>query len=135
MAMRFKRNLSYAASLHPITFVPFLNCAVLIAAVLTLSFPLLLPSSTKVRLPRAVTSDTIAENSLTILITSEDIIYVNDRIMTDKELKKVLSLKPQGRPILIKADGRSSLMRTIDVWNICRALGFEQVNVATTKSK
>lgn len=132
--MHFKRNLAIASHLHPISFIPFLNCIILVGALLILSSPLLMSNSTAVLLPRTITSDTLTEHTLTVFITSEDLIYVKNQIMTDKELKKFLLTKSQKQPILIKADGRSSLTRTIDIWNICRDAGFEKVNIATTRN-
>ena len=94
------------------------------------------PTAMAVKLPKAITSDVVPENITTITITSEDIIYFHDKVFTDRELKKTLqSLSLKKKPILIKADGRSSLSRVIDVWNVCRELGLEKVNMATTLDK
>lgn len=71
-----------------------------------------------------------------IAITSEDVIYFHNKVVTELELKQLLknpALKKQ--PILIKADRRSSLARIIDVWNVCRELGLDRVNLATTINK
>ena len=71
-----------------------------------------------------------------IAITSEDIIYFQNKIVTEKELKHLLSAPSfKKKSLLIKADRRSSLARIIDVWNVCRELGLERVNIATTINK
>jgi len=38
-------------------------------------------------------------------------------------------------PVLIKADRRASVGRIVDVWNLCRALGLERVNIATNQEQ
>lgn len=134
--MKFKCQLKIATGLLPITFAPILNLILLLIMFLLLIPFISYPTSIHTYLPRTITSDIIPEHTMTITITSEDIIYFENKILTDKELKKILqkpSLKKQ--PILIKADGRSSLARVIDVWNACRELGLERVNIATTMNK
>jgi len=89
-------------------------------------------SGITVKLPRAITSDVIKGENLTITITSEDIIYLDNTISTIEEIKKTLSKSSsKTRPILIKADRRASLGRVIDIWDLCRELGIERVNIAT----
>lgn len=83
-----------------------------------------------------MTSDVVLENIKTITITSEDIIYFENKVTSTKELKKKLQeLSLERQSLLIKADGRSSLTRIVDVWNICRELGLEKINIATSVNK
>ena len=93
-------------------------------------------SGIHVKLPKAITSDVIEEKNFIITITSENIIYLNNAIITLKELKKeLLKDNNKGCPVLIKADRRSYLGRTIDVWDLCRELGIERINIATNQKK
>ena len=93
-------------------------------------------SGIKVKLPKAVTSEVIKEENLTLTITSEDVMYLNSAVTTMKELRKELSKSSnKSRPILIKADRRASLGRIIDTWDLCRDLGIEKVNIATNQEK
>ncbi len=134
--MKFKRSLALAPGLHPITFIPILNVFLLLFIFLYISNYLLFPTAIEVHLPKTVTSDIIPDRITTIAITGEDLIYFDNKIATPKELKKLLAGQiKKSQPILIKADGRSSMNRVIDVWNICRELGLERVNIATTKIK
>ena len=86
-----------------------------------------------VKLPRAVTSDTVQEDTVIITLTGEDIIYFNNKIATIPEITLKLKAYPAKPPILIKADRRSSVGRIIDIWNLCRDLEIERVNIATTQ--
>lgn len=97
-----------------------------------LSSSFTLPSGIKVKLPRAITSDVVKEENLTITITSENIIYLDGIISTIEEIKKNLNkASNKTRPVLIKADRRASLGRVIDIWDLCREIGIERVNIAT----
>ena len=54
---------------------------------------------------------------------------------TLKELTKTLkSVKSAGRPLLIKSDRRASVGRIVDVWDLCRKLGIERINIATNQA-
>jgi len=97
-----------------------------------LSSAFVFQSGIKVRLPRAITSEIIKEENLVIVITSENLIYLDDKIITSEELKKeLMKSSNKKRSILIKADRRASLGRIIDIWDLCRDLEIERVNIAT----
>ena len=130
--MRFKRRIKLEHGLEQIDIAPLIDIIfqLLIFFMLTSSF--VFQSGIKVKLPKAITSEFVKEESLTIIITSEDILYVNRELTTVKELQRELA-KPQykSRPILIKADRRASVGRIVDIWDLCRELGIERVNIAT----
>ena len=134
--MKFKRHAKLEHGLSQLDIAPLVDIVfqLLIFFMLTSSF--VFQSGIKVKLPKAVTSEVIKEENLVITITSEDVMYLNTSVITLKELKKQLS-KPNNkqRPILIKADRRSSLGRIIDIWDLCRDLGIEKVNIATNQEK
>ena len=90
------------------------------------------PSKIGMKIPRAVTSDIINDDNITIIITSENIMYQNGHVITVDDLRKFLgSLNNRKRPILIKADRRASVGRIVDVWNLGRNLGIERISIAT----
>ena len=132
--MRFKRHTKIEYGLAEIDIAPLVDCIFLLLIFFMLSSAFVFQSGIKVRLPRAITSEIIQEENLIIVITSENVMYLNDTIVTVKELRTKLS-KPdtKKRPILIKADRRASLGRVIDIWDLCRDLGIEQVNIAANR--
>ena len=130
--MKFKRHLNVQQGLQQITIVPLITVIFQLLIFFMLASSFTFQSGIKVKLPRAITSDVIKEENLTITITSEDIIYRDNTISTIEEIKKTLSKSSnKTRPILIKADRRASLGRVIDIWDLCRELGIERVNIAT----
>ena len=134
--MKFKRHLKKEAALEQINIAPLIDIILqlLIFFMLTSSFTF--PSGIHVKLPKAVTSDIIQEENFIITITSENVIYLNNKVMTAKELKEALKIPAQEkRPILIKADRRASLGRIVDVWDLCRGAGVERINIAANREQ
>ena len=88
------------------------------------------------KLPKAVTSDIIRDENFIVTITSENIIYLNGVVTTLKELKlKLGQPNIKDHPLLIKADRRASVGRIVDIWDLCRNLGIERINIATNQEK
>ena len=134
--MKFQRHFKIEHGLKSIDMAPLIDVIfqLLIFFMLTSSFTF--QSGISVKLPKAITSDVVQEENLVVAITSENIIYLGESILTLEELKRELQ-KPshQKRPILIKADRRSSLGRIVDVWDLCREIGIEQINIATNREE
>lgn len=90
----------------------------------------------KINLPKAVTSEVIQEKNLTIIITSDNLIYLNDRLITTNELKEQLKTAATDHPsVLIKSDKKASVGRVVQIWDLCRNLGISQVSVATNQGE
>lgn len=122
--------------LEQINMAPLIDVIFQLLIFFMLSSSFTFQSGINVKLPKAVTSDILKEENFIILITNENIIYLNDTVLTVKELKQELS-RPvhKDRPILIKADRRASMGRIVDVWDLCRQLGIERINIATNRDK
>lgn len=88
----------------------------------------------KINLPKAVTSEVIAEKNLTVIITSDNLIYLNNKLITTNELKEALrKAAGDNRSILIKSDKKASVGKVVQIWDMCRDLGISQVSVATNQ--
>ena len=134
--MRFKRHVKIEHGLGTIDIAPLVDMVFLLLIFFMLSSSFTFQSGITVKLPKAVTSDVIKENNFIITITSENIIYVNNKVMSITELQKELSKSVyRKRPILIQADRRASVGRIVDVWDLCRNLGIERINIATNQKK
>lgn len=128
--MKFKRTVQLAKG--DIEIAPLIDVVfqLLIFFMLTSSF--IYQPGIKVNLPKAVTSEALGEETFILTITSENIIYFNQKPVTIKDLKAKLkeNLMPN-KPLIIKADRKASLGRVVEVWDLCRGLGISQVNIAT----
>ncbi len=134
--MKFKRQFKYASGLEQIDMAPLIDCIFLLLIFFMLSSTFTYPSGIHVQLPKAITSDVIKEDSLTVAITSENIVYLNGKVVTMNELRDQLkSSSTKDMPVMIKADRRSSMGRIVDVWDLCRELGIERINIATNREQ
>jgi biopolymer transport protein ExbD len=134
--MRFKHRAKVDLGLVQINIAPLIDVIFQLLIFFMLSSSFTLQSGINVKLPRAITSDTVQEKDFVITITSEDVVYLNSKIVTLAELRDFLGKQTAGqRPVLIKSDRRSSMGRIVDVWDICRGLGIERINIATTQEK
>ncbi len=132
--MRFKRHSKLEHGLGQIDIAPLIDMVfqLLIFFMLTSSF--VFQSGIKINLPRAVTSEIVQEENVVIIISSENVIYLNNKVVNLKELEKSLkSAAKKNTPLLIKADRRASLGRIVDVWDLCREVGLEKINIATNQ--
>jgi biopolymer transport protein ExbD len=118
--------------LRQIDIAPLIDMVFQLLIFFMLTSTFILQSSIKVNLPKAVTSKITNRESLSLTISSENIIYLEGRVVTLKELKSELK-ESSKKPILIRADRKASLGRVVEVWDICRELGIEHVNIATDK--
>ncbi|MDP2939098.1 MAG: biopolymer transporter ExbD [Candidatus Omnitrophota bacterium] len=132
--MKFKRHTKLEHGLGQIDIAPLIDMVfqLLIFFMLTSSF--VFQSGIKINLPRAVTSEVIQEENVIIIISSENVIYLNNRVINLKELEKALRIAAKkNAPLLIKADRRASLGRIVDVWDLCRDAGLDKINIATNQ--
>ena len=130
--MRFRRHIKAEQGLAQINMAPFIDVIFLLLIFFLLTSSFTFQSGIDVKLPKAVTSDTIQEENFVIMITSEDVIYFKNTLLTIEELKHELDgWQDKGHPVLIKADRRASMGRIVDVWDICRKFGIEKINIAT----
>jgi biopolymer transport protein ExbD len=116
--------------------IPFINMLFLIVVFFFLLFVFAAAVPLNVKLPKAVTSDMANDTSVIIVVTSENILYVNGRVTTLQELSGLLGhAQNRGRSVLIKSDRRASVGRVVDIWNLGRNLGIERINVATDQEE
>ena len=134
--MKFKRNIKLENGLEQINMAPLIDVIFQLLIFFMLSSSFTFKSGINVKLPKAVTSDTVRDENFVITITSENVIYLGNKVLTIKELTENLNTPAvRNRPILIKADRRASMGRIVDVWDLCRKIGIERINIATTRDK
>ena len=119
--MQFKRHMELEHGLKQIDIAPLIDMVfqLLIFFMLTSSF--IMQPGIKVNLPRAVTSEVVKHENVEVAISSENVIYINGKVITAQELKTLLKQTAGAKgSILIKADRRASLGRIVEVYiNLC----------------
>lgn len=131
--MKFKRTLKAHYGLSEICFVPFLNLVFLLFLLFISSSAFLVPASLGIRLPKTITSAKAEEEKIILLVTGENLVYFKNKLINSKELRQELAKNSEkARSVLIKADRRASIGEVAEIWNLCRQLGIEEVNIAST---
>src|SRR3989344_11883 len=117
--------------------VPLANCVLLLLVffLLTWNYSAQTQAGIKVSLPKAVTSETLGAKATVITITREKALYLGNDAVSTQELVSRIEALPEKDSILIKADKGTSLDRVVEVWDICRRAGIQQVNIATTQAR
>jgi biopolymer transport protein ExbD len=101
----------------------------LIYFLLTSSF--VLHPGIQVTLPKASTSQPITTSTLVVTLTKDHAIYLDDRVVSLKELARTLTQSASGKPVLIRADRHAYVDKLIELWDLCRDAGVREVHMAT----
>ena len=132
--MKFKRHMELEHGLKQIDIAPLIDVVfqLLIFFMLTSSF--VMQPGIKVNLPKAITSEIVRPEHIEIIVSGENVTYLNGKVVTTPELKNLVKqVAKENQPILIKADKRASLGRVVEIWDLCRDLGIAQINIATNQ--
>lgn len=129
--MRFKRKIKSEELFKTIELTPLIDCVFLLLIFFMLTSSFILVPGINIKLPKAVTSQQLSIQRVVIVVTSEDIIYFENRPVTLKELFKILKEK-KAEAVFIKADKDASLGRIVEIWDVCKKLGIEKIGIATT---
>lgn len=129
--MKFRKRLRIESGLKEMDIAPLIDCLFLLLIFFMLTSNFIVMPGINVKLPKAVTSDAINANIVTIVITSEDIIYSEGKPVSLKDIEKCIrGLKVES--VFIKADKDASIGAVVGVWDVCKKLGIEKIGIATT---
>ena len=132
--MRFKRHIELEHGLRQIDIAPLIDMVFQLLIFFMLTSSYIVQQGIRVNLPRAVTSEITKQNQIQISISSENIIYLNEKVVTLQELRDFLkNLDNKEASVLIKADRKAVLGRVVEVWDILREAGLSHINIATTQ--
>lgn len=130
--MRFKRRRKDAS--HLIDLTPIINVFFLLFIFFMFTSSFIFQPGIKVVLPKAVTGEVIQEESIVLIITGDDKLYMNEREVSEEELLSRLKIMAKNKTaLLIKADSKASLGRVVGIWDMCRREGVSQANIATSE--
>ncbi|MBI2093997.1 MAG: biopolymer transporter ExbD [Candidatus Omnitrophica bacterium] len=126
--MRLKRrwNESVPVDIAPMIDVVFQQ---LIYFMLTSSF--ILHPGIRIALPKATTSQRMTASNLVITLTKDHLIYWEEELITLKALREQLKQAGGKRPVLIRADRHAYVDKLIELWDLCRDIGYQEVHIAT----
>ena len=130
--MRFKRRLKIEKGMIDLT--PMVNIFFLLFVFFLFTSSFIFQPGIKVSLPKAVTSEVMQQGDITVTITKDDKIYLEDKQITQDELTlRLRMLAKENMGLLIRADSRAPLGRIVEIWDTCRKEGVSQINIATNQ--
>ncbi len=132
--MKFKRKVFLETGRLDIT--PLIDVVFLLLVFFMLTSSFIFQPGIKINLPKALTSEVIQRENLIILVTGDNSLYIDERLVDREELSSRLKIAAkESKPILIKADRKASLGKVVEVWDLCRVEGVQKINIATTQKR
>ncbi len=117
-----------------IDIVPLVNVVFLLLIFFMLTSNFIFQPGISVKLPKAITSEVISSENMVLIVTAQDLLFLNNQPITiDKLTTELEAAASQNKSLLLKADSRASLGRVVELWDLCRDLGIAQVNIATNQ--
>ena len=127
--MRFKKSARIEAGLRQIDIAPLIDCIFLLLIFFMLTSSFIVIPGINVKLPKALTSEIIDARSLGIVISSEDVIYLDASPHTIAEVEDFIK-KGKYSSIFIKADRDASLGVVVGIWDLCKRQKIENIGIA-----
>ncbi len=132
--MKFKRHMQLEHGLGQLDIAPLIDVVFLLLIFFMLTSSFVLQSGIRINLPRAVTSEVVTEKNIVLTVSAENVLYLGGAVVTLEELKiKLEKIKSISGSVLIKADRKAYLGRVVEIWDLCREIGLERINVATNQ--
>ena len=115
----------------PVDIAPMIDIVFqqLIYFLLTSSF--VLSPAIRVTLPKAQTGKTLSATNLVITLTKDHVIYWDEEVGSLNDLRERLTRAGGSKPVLIRADRHAYVDKLIELWDICRDGGYQEVHIAT----
>ena len=117
---------------HPLLAVGFINFVLMIVILIMSTTIFARPSGVQLEFPSFKEGGAASGVGVVITVTSENVIYIDGRVVTLNELRRFLA---QGKfrrdALMIKADARTSMGRVADILDLCRGISGAKVNVST----
>ena len=130
--MKFKRRMKIEQGNVDLT--PVLNVFFLLFIFFLFTSSFIFQPGINVRLPKAVTSEVVEQENIAMIVAGDGRVYLNDREISRDELSSGLRLIAKNKQsLLLKADGRVSHARIVEIWDMCRKEGVLNINIATTR--
>ena len=121
-----------------INITPFTDVILVLLVIFMITTPLISQSMLKVKLPQAKSAkpeEAARQTQADITITNEGVVYLNERLVTRKELKEEISALYNNNPELSVILRSDKLVRFKDIVNVLdplNELGITKLNIATT---
>lgn len=130
--MRFKRNLHFESGWGGVSFIPYISVLFLLLIFIMVAPWLQIQPGLWISLPRAVTAEGVGGEQIVLVLSSEHIVYFDNRPQSPDQVQKLLSLVAQKQcSLLVKADIACPLEYTVLLLDQARKAGIQRVALAT----
>ncbi len=122
-----------------INITPFTDVILVLLVIFMIATPLIYQSNIKVKLPESAAAlpHEIGKVKQTVVtITSEGMVYLDDKLVTNKELREKIAamLKAEASlSVYLRSDQQTRFKDVVDVLDIMTALGVSKLDIAAVK--
>ena len=119
-----------------INITPFTDVILVLLIIFMIATPLLSQTNIPIKLPKTKHAEAAqGRDQLTITITAEDVLYVDNKIVTQKELNDRVSLAHKQNPqigVELMVDQTARFKSVVDVLDMLKAMEIDKINIAAT---
>lgn len=137
MALRLKSE-DDDEILAQINIIPLVDVSLVLLIIFIATVNHILTPSIKINLPQSSKATTVTDvGSVNIFISSEGVLYLDDKIVTLKELEAqvgAIHKKSPDKPIVINVDKSTYFQRVVDALDVLNGLGIEKLDLRTIKN-
>ncbi len=125
--------------LAQINVIPLVDVSLVLLIIFIVTVSHILTPSIKINLPQSTStraSSMTGMETIDIIISNEGIMYLNDEIVTMKELEKRVAALHQKNPeetVVISVDKATYFQRVIDALDLLNGLGIAKLDIRTIK--
>lgn len=115
---------------------PLIDVVFLLLIFFMLTSAFVVSSGVKVHLPQAASAARQPSTGITLSITRDGKLFWNQAPVTRGELRQRLEASRRASSaILLTADTQARLGTVVEIWDLCRLMGLEEVTIATLEPK
>ncbi|MBF0485194.1 MAG: biopolymer transporter ExbD [Candidatus Omnitrophica bacterium] len=121
-----------------INITPFTDVILVLLVIFMVATPLIYQSNIKVKLPKAKTAeprDVGQTKQAVITITTEGMVYLDDKLMTHKELReKIVAMHRENEElsVYLRADQLTRFKDIVDILDLLTEMGVAKLDIAAT---